>query len=55
MTITRTLTLYERGITIARTLTDLGQDREFGDVATPGHAERAVLKLLTDHPGTASG
>jgi len=28
---------------------------EFGDVATRGHAERAVLKLLTNHPGTASG
>ena len=51
----RVITLCEWDITIARTLTDLGQHREFGDVATRGHAERAVVKLLTDHPGTASG
>jgi DNA topoisomerase IB len=49
----RVIGLYEQGITIAPTLTDLGQGREFGDVATRGHAERAVLTLLTDHPGAA--
>ena len=49
----RVIGLYERGITIASALTDLGQGREFGDVATRGHAERAVLALLTDHPEAA--
>ena len=50
----RVIALYEKGITIARVLPDLGKDREFGDVATRGHAERAVLKLLTGHPGATS-
>lgn len=50
----RVIALYEKGITIARVLLDLGKDREFGDVATRGHAERAVLKLLTGHPGATS-
>ena len=49
----RVIGLYERGITIAPALTDLGQGREFGDVATRGHAERAVLALLTEHPEAA--
>jgi len=49
----RVIGLYERGITIAPALTDLGKGREFGDVATRGHAERAVLKLLTGHPEAA--
>jgi DNA topoisomerase IB len=49
----RIISLYERGITIAPTLTELGQGQEFGDVATNGHAERAVLKLLTKHPEPA--
>jgi DNA topoisomerase IB len=47
----RIISLYEEGITIAPALTDLGKGREFGDVATRGHAERAVLKLLTEHDG----
>jgi hypothetical protein len=49
--------LYEKGMTIAPALADLGKGREFGDVATRGHAERAVLKLITEHagPGDASG
>jgi hypothetical protein len=34
-------------------LTDLGQDQEFGDVATNGRAEQAVLDLLTKHPEPA--
>ena len=49
----RIISLYERGITIAPTLTELGQGQEFGDVATNGHAERAVLKLLTKYPEPA--
>ena len=42
----RVITRYEEGITIASSLADLGQGREFGDVATKGHAERALLTLL---------
>jgi DNA topoisomerase IB len=42
----RIITLYEQGRTIAPALADLGQGQEFGDVATKGHAERAVLRLL---------
>ena len=43
----RVIALYEEGITIAPTLASLGEGREFGDVATKGHAERAVLRLIT--------
>ena len=43
----RVIALYEEGITIAPTLASLGQDPKFGDIATKGHAERAVLKLIT--------
>jgi len=50
----RVIALYEEGITIAPTLASLGQGREFGDVATKGHAERAVLKLIASH-GPAAG
>jgi DNA topoisomerase IB len=50
----RVIALYEEGITIAPTLPSLGKGREFGDVATKGHAERAVLKLITSH-GAAAG
>ncbi|HLH58621.1 MAG TPA: DNA topoisomerase IB [Streptosporangiaceae bacterium] len=50
----RIISLYEQGITIAPALADLGKDREFGDVATRGHAERAVLKLLTEHGGESA-
>jgi DNA topoisomerase IB len=49
----RIISLYERGITIAPTLTELGKGQEFGDVATNGYAEQAVLKLLTEHPEPA--
>ncbi|HEY2692369.1 MAG TPA: DNA topoisomerase IB [Streptosporangiaceae bacterium] len=42
----RLIELYERGTTIASALKDLGRDRDFGELATGGHAERAVLKLL---------
>jgi DNA topoisomerase IB len=45
----RVITLYEKGVTIAPALADLGKGQEFGDVATKGPAERAVLTLITDH------
>jgi len=38
--------LYEMGHTIAAALGDLGKDSDFGDLATRGRAESAVLKLL---------
>jgi DNA topoisomerase IB len=38
---------YENGRTIAAVLGDLGRDSDFGDLATRGRAESAVLKLLT--------
>ena len=43
----RVIAMYEEGTTIAPMLADLGKGQEFGDVATNGHAERAVLKMLT--------
>ena len=42
----RVISLYEEGRTIAASLAGLGKENEFGDLATAGHAERAVLKLL---------
>jgi DNA topoisomerase IB len=47
----RVITRYEQGATIASSLADLGKGQQFGDVATNGAAERAVLRLLS--PGTA--
>lgn len=35
-----------QGHTIAAVLGDLGKDSDFGDLATRGRAERAVLRLL---------
>jgi DNA topoisomerase IB len=43
----RVIQLYERGKTIAPMLARLGQEQEFGDLATQGAAERAVLRLLS--------
>jgi DNA topoisomerase IB len=43
----RIIELYEQGITIAPVLRDLGSDTEFGELATHGKAERAVVRLLT--------
>jgi len=43
----RVIARYEEGVTIARALPDLGKGQEFGDPATHGRAERAVLNLLT--------
>lgn len=44
----RVICLYEEGRTIAASLGGLGKDSSFGDLATAGHAERAVLRLLAD-------
>jgi DNA topoisomerase IB len=49
----RIISLYERGITIEPSLTELGQGQEFGDVATNGRAEQAVLTLISEHPEPA--
>jgi len=43
----RVIALYERDITIAPALRDLGKGTEFGEMATQGQAERAVIRLLT--------
>jgi DNA topoisomerase IB len=51
----RVIALYEEGTTIAPALERLGKGQEFGDVATKGHAERAVLKLITSPGAAASG
>jgi DNA topoisomerase IB len=51
----RIIALYEEGVTIAPDLDGLGKDRELGDVATKGHAERAVLKLITSSSAGARG
>jgi DNA topoisomerase IB len=42
----RVISRYEDGHTIAAALGDLGKDSDFGDLATRGRAESAVLKLL---------
>ena len=44
----RVIERYEQGHTIAAVLGDLGKDSDFGDLATRGRAERAVLRLLAD-------
>jgi DNA topoisomerase IB len=43
----RVIRHYENGRTIAAVLGDLGRGSDFGDLATRGRAESAVLKLLT--------
>jgi DNA topoisomerase IB len=45
----RIVELYERGITIEPVMGDLGKDRDVGELATRGPAEKAVLRLLGDH------
>jgi DNA topoisomerase IB len=42
----RVIEQYEHGRTIASVLGDLGRDSDFGDLATRGRAEAAVVKLL---------
>jgi len=46
----RIIELYESGSTISRALGDLGASSEFGELATEGRAEKAVLRLLKDTP-----
>jgi DNA topoisomerase IB len=45
----RIVELYEDGSTIASVLGDLGKNCDFGDLATRGRAETAVVKLLARH------
>lgn len=42
----RVIERYEEGHTIASALGELGQDCDFGDLATRDHVEKAVVKLL---------
>ncbi len=42
----RVIEAYERGGTVARALTELGADAGFGQLATHGAVERAVISLL---------
>jgi DNA topoisomerase IB len=42
----RVIELYQDGYTIASVLGELGKDCDFGDLATRGRAEKAVLDLL---------
>jgi DNA topoisomerase IB len=51
----RIIVLYEEGVTIAPALANLGKGQEFGDIAAKGHAERAVLKLLTSRDQAGTG
>jgi DNA topoisomerase IB len=46
----RVIALYEEGVTIAPALADLGQGQQFGDAATKGAAEQAVLELIASRP-----
>ena len=48
----RVIARYGEGVTIAPALAELGKGQEFGDAATHGRAERAVLDLLSSdkHP-----
>jgi DNA topoisomerase IB len=42
----RVVELYQHGVTVARVLSRLAQDSEFGQLATAGDAEQAVLRML---------
>jgi hypothetical protein len=42
----RVISRYQEGRTIAAALGELGRDCDFGDLATKGRAEQAVLDLL---------
>jgi DNA topoisomerase IB len=46
----RVIALYEAGHTIVSALDELGRDGHFGDLATRGRAEGAVVKLLARRP-----
>lgn len=45
----RVIELYEDGHTIASVLGGLDRNSDFGDLATRGRAESAVVKLLARH------
>ena len=46
----RVIDLYDDGVTIARALEKLGDDADFGQPATHGAVEAAVLRLLRQSP-----
>ena len=46
----RVIERYEDGVTIGRVLGDLGASTEFGELATGGRPEAAVLRLLGGAP-----
>ncbi|WP_233358903.1 DNA topoisomerase IB [Thermomonospora amylolytica] len=46
----RVIALYERGVTIAPALTALGEEADFGELATQGEVEHAVLDMLRRNP-----
>lgn len=50
----RVIERYEDGDTIARVLGDLGATTDFGELATQGRAEAAVLRLLKKASAHAS-
>jgi DNA topoisomerase IB len=49
----RVIDKYDDGVTIVRALEHLGADVDFGQPATRGAIEQAVLRLLRDDPATA--
>ncbi|OPC84053.1 DNA topoisomerase [Embleya scabrispora] len=51
----RVFDCYERGITVARALTRMGAGMDFGDLATRGPMERAVLRMLDRERRPPSG
>ena len=42
----RVIDLYDDGVTVARSLERLGADADFGQPATHGQVEAAVLRML---------
>lgn len=48
----RVVACHQDGTTVARVLARLGEHHEFGELATSGNAETAVLRMLRDaHSG----
>lgn len=50
----RVIDLYDAGVTIRWDLTQIGADAAFGQVATQGAIERAVLRMLGDSDSVAA-
>ena len=46
----RVIDLYDDGVTVPRSLERLGADADFGQPATHGQVEAAVLRLLRTPP-----